>query len=106
MYHQIIISIIEFMGILKPGDSSNIIVFISKNKLALGENKIYLNLNIKGKNIGNQITLTINVKSKKVEEFRKEYNLDGESYSDNQLLYLLQKYNFDINKAFQAMFSM
>ena len=88
------ISIIEFMGGLKPGDSSNIIVFISKNKLTLGENKINLNLNINGKNIGNQITLTINVKSKKVEEFRKEFNLTEDLYSDDaQLLVFLKNNN-------------
>ena len=60
---------------------------------------------INGKIIGEPIILTINIKNKKIEEFRKEFNLDDKEYNDNQLLAILQNNNYKFDKAFEAMFS-
>ena len=64
---------------------------------------IYI-LNIDGKNIGNPIILYVICKSKKVKEFREEFNLSEEEYSDEKILGVLQKNNYDMTQAFTSLF--
>ena len=74
------------------------ITFVIPNKnVKLGEIEMNLILNIDGKNIVDPIILKLMVKSKKVEEFRKEFKLDEKEFEDNKLLSILQmhKYNFE-----------
>ena len=66
--------------------------------------KFKLILNIDGINCGNPINLTLMVKSKKVEEFRKEYNLLEEEYDEEKLFGKLQKYKFNKVNAFASLF--
>ena len=61
-------------------------------------------LNIDGKNCGEPITLTIIIKSKKVEEFRKEFNLDEKEYDEHKLLIALQKKKKKKEAAFASLF--
>ena len=70
-----------------------------------GEKKIYLIFNIDGKNIGQPIILTINVKSKAVEKFRYDFNLSNKDYDDKKLLELLQRHNYQEDEAFSALFN-
>ena len=89
---------------IKAGENTNIIVNLPKKSLKLGEKKISLFLNIDGKNIGNEITFILFIKSKKVQEFRKEFNLNDNEYEEQQLFDILQKHNFINVKAFESMF--
>ena len=94
-----------FIDELKIGDTKKIIIIIPRNKIKLGEMKFKLNLNIDGINCGNPINLTLMVKSKKVEEFRKEFNLKENEYDDDRLLIALQKFKFSTAEAFDSLFS-
>ena len=62
-------------------------------------------LNIDGNDYGSPICLTLLVKSKKVEEFRKEYNLLGEEYYEEKLFGLLQEHKFNKENAFASLFN-
>ena len=94
-----------FIDELKIGDTKKIIIIIPRNKIKLGEMKFKLILNIDGINCGNPINLTLMVKSKKVEEFRKEFNLKENEYDDDRLLIALQKSKFNTAVAFASLFS-
>ena len=90
---------------LRAGNDKNLIVNIPLKKMNLGENKIKMVLNIDGKNYGNEIILTIKYKSKQVDNFRNDYSLNEEDYDDQRLLGLLQKQQFDFQKAFESLFN-
>ena len=92
------------IGSLKPGNNKNIVFMIPKKNLKFGVQKLDLILNIDGKNWGEPISLTFIVKSKKVDEFRREFNLDEKEYDDNTILSALQKYNFKKEDAFSSLF--
>ena len=92
------------IGELKSGETKNIVLKIPKKKLDLGRNDINAHLNIDGKNYGNKITLTIFMKSKKVQAFRDEFNLNEKEYDEQKLLGILQKYKFDNAAAFSSLF--
>ena len=101
--------IIENEKGLKYGEKAKINITISnKNiqKINLGKNNICLILNINGQNIGNPINLNLIFKSKKVEEFRDEFNLDEKEYSDKILYEILQRNNFDLAQSFTYLFDM
>ena len=70
----------------------------------LGENKINLKLNINGKNYGETIALNLIIMSKKIIEFRKEYNLNKEDYSDKFLFDKRKKFNGNNEAAFPDLF--
>ena len=68
-----------------------IVNFENLGNLKKGEYKAYLLFNVKGKNIGDKLTLIINVKEKdemtelekhknKIEEFRNTFNLSDEEF--------------------------
>ena len=44
------------------------------------------------------------MKSKKVQEFRDEFNLNEKEYDEQKLLGILQKYKFDNADAFSSLF--
>ena len=94
-----------FIDGLKVGNKLNIIINIPRNKIKIGKIKFNLMLNIDGNDYGSPINLTLLVKSKKVEEFRKEYNLLEEEYDEEQLFGLLQKYKFHKEKTFASLFN-
>ena len=101
--------IIENEKGLKHGEKTKINITISnKNiqKINLGKNNICLILNIDGQNIGNPINLNLIFKSKKVEEFRDEFNLDEKEYSDKILYEILQRNDFDLDRSFAFLFDM
>jgi len=89
---------------LKAGNKANVIISIPKKNLKFGVKKLNLILNVDGKNCGEPITLTIIIKSRKVEEFRKEFNLDEKEYDENKLLSALQKHKFIKENAFASLF--
>ncbi len=89
---------------LKAGKKANVIISIPKKNLKFGVKKLNLILNVDGKNCGEPITLTIIIKSRKVEEFRKEFNLDEKEYDENKLLSALQKHKFIKENAFASLF--
>ena len=89
---------------LKVGNKLNIIINIPRNKIKIGKIKFNLMLNIDGNDYGSPICLTLLVKSKKVEEFRKEYNLLEEEYDEEQLFGLLQEHKFNKENAFSSLF--
>ena len=94
----------RFIDELKAGESQKIILNIPKQKLNLGKNEINLYLNIDGKNCGNQITLIIFYKSKKVQQFRTEFSLSEKEYDEQRLYSALQKNQYDNSKAFASLF--
>ena len=98
---------IEPEGGLKPECISKISFSVEGKALVKGENKIILLLNIDGKNIGPPITFTVkvDVKDKRVEEFRQEFNLNEKEYDYGRLLSLLQKHNFNKENAFASLFN-
>ena len=89
---------------LKVDNKLNIIINIPRNKIKIGKIKFNLMLNIDGNDYGSPICLTLLVKSKKVEEFRKEYNLLEEEYDEEKLFGKLQKYKFNKVNAFASLF--
>lgn len=89
---------------LKVDNKLNIIINIPRNKIKIGKIKFNLMLNIDGNDYGSPICLTLLVKSKKVEEFRKEYNLLEEEYDEEKLFGKLQKYKFNKENAFASLF--
>ena len=89
---------------LKVDNKLNIIINIPRNKIKIGKIKFNLMLNIDGNDYGSPICLTLLVKSKKVEEFRKEYNLLEEEYNEEKLFGKLQKYKFNKVNAFASLF--
>jgi hypothetical protein len=89
---------------LKAGAKQIIAITIPKKNIKLGEKKMKFILNIDGKNYGEPITLTLITKSKKVEEFRKEFNLDENEYDEEKLLSVLQKHKFNNGEAFASLF--
>ena len=78
-----------------------------------GKYEAGINLEINGKQYGNEIDIdiTINEKQKNdddkadiIKKFRNTYGLDVQDYPDKILLDKLKKYNFNLPKAFTALF--
>ena len=91
-----------FIEEIKPGNSRDIIVAIPTNLVKLGKNIINLFLNIDGKNYGKEMTLTVILKSKNVEDFRREYNFN--LFDDQKILSALQENKFNKARTFQSFF--
>ena len=91
-----------FIEEIKPGNRRDIIVAIPTNLVKLGKNIINLFLNIDGKNYGKEMTLTVILKSKNVEDFRREYNFN--LFDDQKILSALQKNKFNKARTFQSFF--
>ena len=84
-------------------------------KFSKGEYNLFYKLDINGKPIGEKLTLRIIVKEKildneieqdldTIKEFREAFNLSEEEYSDDRLLEVLKKNNFEFEKSFENLF--
>ena len=93
-----------------------IVNFENLGNLKKGEYKAYLLFNVKGKNIGDKLTLIINVKEKdemtelekhrnKIEEFRNTFNLSDEEFSNEKILEILKANNFNFEESFSSLFN-
>ena len=90
--------------------------FENLGNLKVGEYKSYLLFNVNGKNYGEKLTLSINVKEKKeieeiekyrdkIKEFREQFNLDKEEYNDEKLFEILKQHNFNFEDSFSSLFN-
>ena len=90
--------------------------FENLGSLKIGEYKSYLLFNVNGKNYGEKLTLSINVKEKKeieeiekyrdkIKEFRDQFNLDKEEYNDEKLFEILKQHNFNFEDSFSSLFN-
>ena len=90
--------------------------FENLGNLKVGEYKSYLLFNVNGKNYGEKLTLSINVKEKKeleeidkyrdkIKEFRDQFNLDKDDYADEKIFDILKQYNFNFENAFSSLFN-
>ena len=90
---------------IEPLSSKHIIINIPKQSVKLGEKKFKLFLNVDGKNYNYPIVLTLIGISKKVQNFRKEFNLSEKEYDEQKLLNILQKYKYDFASAFSSLYN-
>ena len=107
---------------IKSGEQDKvIIVFKNINKCEIRECNAILSFEVKGKEYGEKLILKININKmedeeeeeekeeeenyqKKIEEFRKEYTLSKDDYTDQRILELLKKKDFDFAKTFCSLF--
>ncbi len=100
----------------KPGESSNYTLFLKNTgKMPKGDYKSYLLFYSNGKRYGDKILIKVSIKEKekvnddedmeKVREFRDNFGLSEEDFDDERLLEVLQKYNFQFDKAFEDLFN-
>jgi hypothetical protein len=99
----------------KPDEIKNYkVVFNNLSQYQEGDYKSILRFNINGQNIGKPIKLKVVIEEPKKEkemneykkivtDFKSKFNLI--SYSNEELLKILKKNNFDFNKSFESMFS-
>ena len=92
------------------------IILRGLNNYSHKQYKSYLNVYIDDDEVGDQLILTINIKEKdsnkkeiennieKIIEFRNNYNLGIEDYSDEVLFKALKKNNYDYDAAFSSLF--
>jgi len=93
----------------KPGETKKYrVLFKNLSQYPEGDYFSILNLNINGQNIGNPIEIKVTIKEsnqevmknkKVITTFKNEYNLINSTEED--LLKVLKKNNFDFNKSFQ-----
>ena len=101
----------------KPGEIGKYNIILSGlNNFSHKQYKSYLSLYIDDDEVGEQLILTINIKEKdtnkkeiednmdKIIEFRNNYNLGIEDYSNEVLFEALKKNNYDYDAAFSSLF--
>jgi len=101
----------------KPGEIGKYnIILRGLNNYSHKQYKSYLNVFIDDDEVGEQLILTINIKEKdtnkkeiennmeKIIEFRNNYNLGIEDYSDEVLFKALKKNNYDYDASFSSLF--
>ena len=92
----------------KPGEEETYeIILKNLGKLKIQEYQCILSFGVGLKSIkffGEKIILKINVKDKAIVEFRKEFGLLEEEFSDEKILKILEENDFDFNKAFEILF--
>ena len=84
------------------------IILKNLEQLNVGKYKCILSFVVGLKSLkffGEKIVLTINVKEKAIGEFRKEFGLLEEEYSDERILKILKENNFNFSKAFEKIIS-
>ena len=93
--------------------SYNIIIKNLKN-YDIGEYQSYLWFCVDGVKFGDKITVKIIIKQnkkeieeyiQKINEFRENFGLNSEDYSDEQLFEVLKDTNFNMEEAFQLIFT-
>ena len=94
---------------LKKGDSQRVKLNIPKiNEITDGTYNISLDFCVNNQIYGEPIKLKVKIipdeNLLKVIEFRNNYNLDKNDYSDEKILYLLKRNNFDFDKTFGNLF--
>ena len=100
----------------KPGEHKSYNVnFGDLKEIKVGEYKSYLTIENSGKSFsGEKLVLKIIIKKKKneieqnidkIQDFRDNYALSTEDYSDGKLLEILKKNNFIFDKAFESLFN-
>ena len=80
---------------------------------AIGEYKSYLEFYSDGKKYGEKIEIKINIRENheikkyidKINEFKKEYNLNDKDFSNEKVLEALKNNDFDYIKTFSSMFN-
>ena len=80
------------------------LIELDLKEIESGEHLCLLNFNVNGKNYGNQLILTVNVKKGKISEFRELFDLSKEDYSKERLSKLLKEKNNKFEDAFGALF--
>ena len=100
-----------------PGEEKtyNIIIKNLKN-IGIGEYQLFLWFYADGEKFGDKLTVTIIIKQKnedklekieenieKIREFRENFNLTNEEYSDEKILEILTKNNFDMELSFKQL---
>ena len=100
----------------KPGEQQSYdAIFDALKEIKVGEYKSYLTFeNSEDVFSGEKLTLKIIIKKKKneieqnidkIRDFRDNYALSTEDYSDRKLLEILKKNNFNFDKAFESLFN-
>ena len=99
----------------KPGENKEyIIIFNELKNCPVGTYYSTLYFNINGHNIGERLSIKINVKEKqqneiklymdKIKEFRENYNLNENDFSNEKILESLKNNDFDQEAAFASLF--
>ena len=89
----------------KPNDKRPVKIWCGFTSSKPETKHCILNFNVDGKNYGNQIDLTININADLVQQFRNEYGLSKNDYSDEKLLNILKDNNNNFIQAFESMFN-
>ena len=93
----------------KPGEEKKYeIVLRNLGNLKVREYNCILSFGVGLKSLkffGDQIFIKINVKEQAIGNFRKEFALSEEEFSDEKILKVLKENNFVFNKAFDKIFS-
>ena len=105
---------------LIPGDKKQYeIVFKELKFFPAGEYRAYLTFNVNGKNYGDNLMAKVVIKEKekakpedefeqnkdKVIEFRDNFGLSEEEYSDQYLFGILRANDYQFDKAFELLFN-
>ena len=99
----------------KPGQNKEYIVNFSQlQNFPVGTYYSYLYFNINGHNIGDRLSIIINIKEKqqneinenmdKIKEFRQNYDLNDNGFSDQKIFEALKNNDFDYDAAFASLF--
>ena len=100
------------------GEEKNYTVILKNlEKMKEGEYKSFLFFNVEGKNFGEKLIIIIKVKKRenkdeeinkyidKINEFRESYSLSKEEFSNEYLLEVLKKNNFEHDQSFNSLFN-
>ena len=100
----------------KPGEEKKYnIVFKGLERYPIGEYKSYYLVYINGTPLGEKLSLRIIIKEKiivneldeymeKIKEFRENYELSENDYSDERIFEVLKENNFDFEASFSKIF--
>ena len=102
----------------KPGEIEKYLIILNRlSNYSCNQYKSILSLYIDDEAIGDHLILTINIKEKdknnkeiedcmdKITEFRNNYNLGIEDYSNERLFEALKRNNYDYDATFSSLFS-
>jgi hypothetical protein len=89
----------------KPKEKKSYFVkFRCLGQKKVGELRANLNFFINNKEIGEQLTLKIRILDIRVKDFRDNYSLSEEEFSNERILDVLRRNNFDFEKSFNSLF--
>ena len=104
-----------FLEPQKPGENKQYnVIFKDLKNCPVGTYYSYLDFNINGQNIGDRLSIIINIKERQqneinehidqIKEFRENFDLNDNDYSDQQLFEALKNNEFDYDAAFASLF--